>query len=223
MPASEFPANTPQGGYYTWSLTVTNSYGLETTYTVRITRDSVPPRLTGGLDNASDTGVQGDNITHNSTPTFSGSTEAGLKVTITLNGQNYTVTANNAGKWSFTVPETLRDGNYDYSISTVDKAGNLSPTITGTLTVDNSSVALTGGLDTTADPNIANGWSNNNDQTLKGTATPGATVIVTINGMTYTPIVTADGNWTLALPDLSNNSYSYTVTATNTAGNIIDH
>ncbi|EDQ7094922.1 hypothetical protein CB197_004565, partial [Salmonella enterica subsp. arizonae] len=155
LPASEFPANTPQGGYYTWSLTVTNSYGLETTYTVRITRDSVPPRLTGGLDNASDTGVQGDNITHNSTPTFSGSTEAGLKVTITLNGQNYTVTANNAGKWSFTVPETLRDGNYDYSISTVDKAGNLSPTITGTLTVDNSSVALTGGLDTTADPNIA--------------------------------------------------------------------
>ncbi|SQI27730.1 large repetitive protein [Salmonella enterica subsp. arizonae] len=133
-------------------------------------------------------------------------------------GKNYTVTANNAGKWSFTVPETLRDGNYDYSISTVDKAGNLSPTITGTLTVDNSSVALTGGLDTTADPNIANGWSNHNDQTLKGTATPGATVIVTINGMTYTPIVTADGNWTLALPDLSNNSYSYTVTATNTAG-----
>ncbi|ECE6272851.1 Ig-like domain repeat protein [Salmonella enterica subsp. diarizonae] len=218
LPASEFPADTPQGGYFTWSLTVTNSYGLETTYTVRITRDSVPPTLTGGLDNASDTGIEGDNITHNSTPTFSGSTEAGLKVTITLNGQNYTVTANNAGKWSFTVPETLRDGNYDYSISTVDKAGNLSPTITGTLTVDNSSVALTGGLDTTADPNIANGWSNHNDQTLKGTTTPGATVIVTINGMTYTPIVTADGNWTLALPGLSNNSYSYTVTATNTAG-----
>ncbi|EBS6869901.1 Ig-like domain repeat protein [Salmonella enterica] len=218
LPASEFPADTPQGGYFTWNLTVTNSYGLETTYTVRITRDSVPPTLTGGLDNASDTGTPDDGITNNTRPTFSGTTDAGLKVTITLNGQTYTVTANNAGKWSFTVPETLRDGNYDYSISTVDKAGNLSPTITGTLTVDTSSITLTGGLDTTADPNIANGWSNHSDQTLKGTTTPGATVTVTINGVDYAPTVTADGNWTLALPGLTNNSYSYTVTATNTAG-----
>ncbi|EDX9485526.1 Ig-like domain repeat protein [Salmonella enterica] len=218
LPASEFPADTPQGGYFTWHLTVTNSYGLETTYTVRITRDSEPPTLTGGLDNASDTGNPDDGITNNTKPTFSGTTDAGLKVTITLNGQTYTVTANNVGKWSFTVPETLRDGNYDYSISTVDKAGNLSPTITGTLTVDTSSITLTGGIDITVDPNIANGWSNQSDQTLKGTTTPGATVTVTINGVDYTPTVTADGNWTLALPGLANNSYSYTVTATNTAG-----
>ncbi|EFP1333974.1 Ig-like domain repeat protein [Salmonella enterica] len=218
LPASEFPADTPQGGYFTWNLTVTNSYGLETTYTIRMTRDSVPPNLTGGLDNTSDTGTPNDGITNNTRPTFSGHTDAGLKVTITLNGQTYTVTANSAGKWSFTVPEALRDGNYDYTISTVDKAGNASTPVTGTLTVDTSSVALTGGLDTTADPNIANGWSNHNDQTLKGTTTPGATVTVTINDVIYTPTVTADGNWTLPLPDLANNSYSYTVTATNTAG-----
>lgn len=218
LPASEFPADTPQGGYFTWNLTVTNSYGLETTYTIRMTRDSVPPNLTGGLDNTSDTGTPNDGITNNTRPTFSGHTDAGLKVTITLNGQTYTVTANSAGKWSFTVPEALREGNYDYTISTVDKAGNASTPVTGTLTVDTSSVALTGGLDTTADPNIANGWSNHNDQTLKGTTTPGATVTVTINDVIYTPTVTADGNWTLPLPDLANNSYSYTVTATNTAG-----
>ncbi|SUI04562.1 large repetitive protein [Salmonella enterica subsp. indica] len=36
--------------------------------------------------------------------------------------------------------------------------------------------------------------------------------------LTIPPTVTADGNWTLALPGLANNSYSYTVTATNPAG-----
>lgn len=218
LPASEFPANTPQGGYFTWILKVTDSYGLETSYTVRITRDSVPPKLTGGLDSTSDTGSPDDGITNNTRPTFSGTTDAGLKVTITLNGQTYTVTANSAGKWSFTVPETLRDGSYDYTLSTVDKAGNVPPPVSGTLTVDTSSITLTGGLDITADPNIANGWSNHNDQTLKGITTPGAKVTVTINGVDYAPTVTADGNWTLTLPGLANDSYSYTVTATNTAG-----
>ncbi|WP_370602687.1 Ig-like domain-containing protein (plasmid) [Citrobacter cronae] len=213
----EFASNTPQGGYHSYDLKVTDSYGITTTYPVRITLDSVPPVLNGGLSNASDTGITGDGITNQKTPTLSGRTDAGLKVTILLNGETYSVTANSSGNWTFTIPSELRDGKYDYTINTMDKAGNVS-TINGSFTIDTSSILLTGGVDVTADPNIADGWSNNRDQTLKGEISPGTSLIITINGVNYTPTISATGEWSLNLPNLVDGQYSYTITGTNVAG-----
>ncbi|MBU5388914.1 Ig-like domain-containing protein [Citrobacter cronae] len=213
----EFASNTPQGGYYSYDLKVTDSYGITTTYPVRITLDSVPPVLNGGLSKASDTGITGDGITNQKTPTLSGKTDAGLKVTILLNGETYSVTANSSGNWTFTIPSELRDGKYDYTINTMDKAGNVS-TINGSFTIDTSSILLTGGVDVTADPNIADGWSNNRDQTLKGEISPGSSLIITINGVNYTPTISATGEWSLNLPNLVDGQYSYTITGTNVAG-----
>ena len=214
---SHLPSNTPEGGYYSRNLVVTDSYGLTTTYPVRITFDSVPPVLNGGLSNASDTGIPGDGITNQKTPTLSGRTEAGLKVTILLNGESYNVTANNSGNWMFNIPTELRDGKYDYTIHTMDKAGNVS-SINGSFTIDTTSVLLTGGLDITADPNIANGWSNNNNQTLRGEISPGGALTITINGVNYTPTISATGEWSLNLPNLVDGQYSYTIIGTNVAG-----
>ncbi|EEK8073146.1 Ig-like domain repeat protein, partial [Salmonella enterica subsp. enterica serovar Javiana] len=215
MPA--FASNTPQGGYFSYDLKVTDSYGLTTIYPVRITLDSVPPLLNGDLSNASDTGNKGDGITNQKTPTLSGRTDAGLKITISLNGDIYNVTANNSGNWTFTIPSELRDGKYDYTISTMDKAGN-SSSINGSFTVDTSSVLLTGGVDVTVDPNISDGWSNNRDQTLKGEISPGTSLTITINDVNYTPVISATGEWSLNLVNLVDGQYSYTITGTNQAG-----
>lgn len=218
MPADLFPDTTPEGGYYSYTLSVTNGYGLTTEYPIRITLDSMPPQLNGGLDSNSDSGIQGDSLTNNPRPTLSGRTEAGLKVSIVIAGSTYSVNANSAGDWRFTVPRDLRDGPYDYTITTVDKAGNTATPVSGTITVDTASVVLTGGLDTTADPNIADGWSSTNNQTLKGMTSPGATVTVTINGTVHAATVSANGEWSLNLANLANDNYSYTVTASNPAG-----
>ncbi|WP_392421772.1 Ig-like domain-containing protein [Edwardsiella piscicida] len=217
LPPELFPSGIPALGATHWSLTVTDSYGIQNTYVINMIPDITPPSLTGELDPLSDSGIAGDGITNVDRPTLKGTTEPGLKVTITLAGQSYTVNADDSGQWQFTVPRALADGTYDYQIVTVDKAGN-SATILGSVTIDSASLVLNGGLDSQADPNVVDGWTNNHHQTLKGITEPGAVIAIVLNGISYTPVVSATGEWTLDLPDLPNGHYAYTITATNTAG-----
>ncbi|HBD5087668.1 TPA: hypothetical protein KKL48_005027, partial [Escherichia coli] len=98
-----------------------------------------------------------DDVISNSSPVFSGRTEANLIVTITIAGISYNVMADESGNWKFTVPNNLPDGAYSYTVSVTDNAGNVSSS-TGQVSVlaqsDSSTLLLTGGLDTTSDTGV---------------------------------------------------------------------
>ncbi|HHP7733054.1 TPA: BapA-related adhesin SiiEA [Escherichia coli] len=154
--------------------------------------------------------------------TLSGSTsgvEAGQTVTVTFGGKTYTATVAGDGSWTTTVPaadlSALRDGDatVQASVSTIN--GNTA-SATHAYSVDATAPTLT--INTIATDDILNAAEAGNPLTISGssTAEAGQTVTVTLNGVTYTGTVQADGSWSVSVPtaDLSNLTASqYTVSA----------
>lgn len=101
----------------------TDKAGNTGTVSTQLVYDTETQEITTGLDASSATGETG--CTNDKTPTLTGTAEAGATVTITLNNHDYTVTADNTGQWTFTLPE-LSDGTHKVSVSYTDKAGNTS-------------------------------------------------------------------------------------------------
>jgi flagellar hook assembly protein FlgD len=73
--------------------------------------------------------VQGDNITNVTTPTLTGTAEAGSTITL-YDGSTVlgTTTVDAAGNWSFTVSAALADGAHTITATATDAAGNTSAT-----------------------------------------------------------------------------------------------
>ena len=154
--------------------------------------------------------------------TLSGSTsgvEPGQTVTVTFDGKTYTATVAGDGSWTTTVPAAdlaaLRDGDatVQASVSTIN--GNTA-SATHVYSVDATTPTLT--INTIATDDILNAAEAGNPLTISGssTAEAGQTVTVTLNGVTYTGTVQADGSWSVSVPtaDLSNLTASqYTVSA----------
>jgi hypothetical protein len=126
-------------GTYTPVITVTDTSGNSSTANgTPFTVDATAPAAgTGALASASDTGTLGDNKTNDNTPTLSGTAEANATVSIVVNGQTYTATANAQGAWSLPATAALPDGTYTPVITVTDAAGNSSDPVNGTpFTVD---------------------------------------------------------------------------------------
>ncbi len=154
--------------------------------------------------------------------TLSGSTsgvEVGQTVTVTFGGKTYTATVAGDGSWTTTVPaadlSVLRDGDatVQASVSTIN--GNTA-SATHAYSVDATAPTLA--INTIATDDILNAAEAGNPLTISGssTAEAGQTVTVTLNGVTYSGSVQADGSWSVSLPtaDLSNLTASqYTVSA----------
>ncbi|MBB9112394.1 Ig-like domain-containing protein [Escherichia coli] len=154
--------------------------------------------------------------------TLSGSTsgvEAGQTVTVTFGGKTYTATVAGDGSWTTTVPaadlSALRDGDASVQASVSNVNGNTA-SATHAYSVDATAPTLT--INTIATDDILNAAEAGNPLTISGssTAEAGQTVTVTLNGVTYTGTVQADGSWSVSVPtaDLSNLTASqYTVSA----------
>ncbi|ENG4092262.1 Ig-like domain-containing protein [Escherichia coli] len=154
--------------------------------------------------------------------TLSGSTsgvEPGQTVTVTFGGKSYTATVAGDGSWTTTVPaadlSALRDGDatVQASVSTIN--GNTA-SATHAYSVDATAPTLA--INTIATDDILNAAEAGNPLTISGSSTveAGQTVTVTLNGVTYTGTVQADGSWSVSVPtaDLSNLTASqYTVSA----------
>ncbi|EPC6220592.1 BapA-related adhesin SiiEA [Escherichia coli] len=154
--------------------------------------------------------------------TLSGSTsgvEVGQTVTVTFGGKTYTATVAGDGSWTTSVPAAdlaaLRDGDatVQASVSTIN--GNTA-SATHAYSVDATAPTLA--INTIATDDILNAAEAGNPLTISGssTAEAGQTVTVTLNGVTYTGTVQADGSWSVSVPtaDLSNLTASqYTVSA----------
>ncbi|MBV2194380.1 MAG: BapA prefix-like domain-containing protein, partial [Azonexus sp.] len=185
--------------------------------------DDVAPAI-GGLANGAST--------NDTQPTLQGTAEAGSTVTIYADGAWVgTTTADNVGNWSFTLPDALAEGTYDFTTTATDATGNTSgPSEAFTLTIDTTSpnapvierVADNVG-DLQGDVPITD-VTDDTRPTLHGTAPADA---VTINlyeatlGLVASGIpVNPDGTWTYTpaspLPD---GSYSFNARAVDVAGN----
>ncbi|WP_244598992.1 BapA-related adhesin SiiEA, partial [Escherichia coli] len=154
--------------------------------------------------------------------TLSGSTsgvEPGQTVSVTFGGKTYTATVAGDGSWTTTVPAAdlaaLRDGDATVQASVSNINGNTA-SATHAYSVD--ATAPTFAINTIATDDILNAAEAGNPLTISGssTAEAGQTVTVTLNGVTYTGTVLADGSWSVSVPtaDLSNLTASqYTVSA----------
>ncbi len=221
-------------GTHTPSIQVTDAAGNTSTVTgTAFTVDTdAPTGQTGALTNtaSNDSGALGDNITSTSTPEISGTAQAGAAIEVTLNGKTYSTTAHaTTGAYSVTVPlaDALGNGTYTPSIKVTDAAGN-SSTVAGTaFTVDATAPSgQTGALTNTA-PNDSGALGDNLTRTttpeISGTAEPGASVEVTLNGKTYATTAHATtGAYSVSVPladALGNGTYTPSIQVTDAAGN----
>lgn len=156
--------------------------------------------------------------------TLTGTAEAGATVEVTFQGVTRTVTATEDGTWSadFAASE-IAAGEYDseVTVKATDSFGNTG-SVTGTIRVDTTTAVeidpgQAGGDDLVSGSEAAAGL------TLTGTGEAGATVSVTVEGVTRTATVDADGNWAAVFEagSLPAGEYDTTVsvTSTDTAGN----
>ena len=116
------------------------------------------------------------------------------------------------------------DGCYSYTATVTDAAGNVSAASAPLkFTVDTTAPAAP----TITDSAVVNGTvsaaNDTSTQALKGTTGGGDTVKIYLNGSTapaYTTIANSSGQWSVTVGALANGAYSYTATATNSAGNV---
>ncbi|WP_414148391.1 Ig-like domain-containing protein [Erwinia sp. BNK-24-b] len=157
--------------------------------------------------------------------------EAGQLVTVTFNGVNYQQTVQDDGSWTVNLPSSvtqgIADGAYPVSVSLTDAAGNVT-TQALTVTVDASVASQpTIALDPVSGDSYINQAEAAQDLTLTGTTTnvtEGQTVTVTLNSLTYTALVQADGSWTATVPAadvsaLPDGAQTLTVAVADVAGN----
>lgn len=176
---------------------------------------------------ASDSGVQGDNITNVNTPTLTGTAEANALVTlydtdgITVLGMTV---ANNAGVWSI-ASSALSDAVHTLTVRQTDKAANTSSASGGlVLTVDTTIPAapplpLLSAASDSGTP--GDGITAVIRPVITGTAAAHATVtLYDSDGTTVLGAAAADGsgNWSITSSALALGLHTLTVRQVNEAG-----
>ena len=210
-------------GNYSWQVSATDAVGnIASSTAANFTLDSTVTNFTSTLVDANSDGLIKE------APSFTGTVEPGSTVTVTLtpaaaNGEaislKATVTA--AGAWSATAAD-LPDGAYSWQVTATDTAGNSTSSTAASFTLDTTAPTLTGSLvDANADGTV------NETPSFAGTVEPGSTVTVMITGtgdqiIPVNATVDAQGNWTASTTDLPDGNYSWSVAATDAAGNSKD-
>ena len=196
-----------------------------------VTIDSVAPAtpIAPDLTAASDTGTSStDNITSATTPTFTGTAEAGSTVTLLDGGTSVGTTTADAttGVWTIKA-SALADGVHNITVTAADVAGNVSAASAAlAVTIDSKAPAAPTAPDLTAASD--DGVSNTDNQTsivtptFTGTAEDGSTVTL-LDGGKSVGTATADattGVWSIKSSALGLGVHSITATATDLAGNV---
>ncbi|NBU76864.1 MAG: hypothetical protein EBS30_16885, partial [Planctomycetes bacterium] len=172
---------------------------------------------------ADDTGVSAtDRITKDTTPTLSGTTEAGSTVEIFANGATVGLATVVGGNWTF-VSKALGEGLTSFTAKSTDLAGNVSvATLPTGVTVDTIApnvpviVSAVG-----ASAIVTAGFRKDAALTVSGTAEASSTVELWDNAISLGTVTTnAQGQWSKSLTGLTEASHGFKARATDLAGNI---
>ncbi|WP_434290406.1 Ig-like domain-containing protein [Celeribacter sp. SCSIO 80788] len=213
----------PAGTYdSTVTATVTDAYGNAATYTHEISIDLETSLTVDGDSAGGDGTVNASEMAGGVTLTGTG--EAGASVTVTVEGVTRTTTVAEDGSWSVTYESgTLPEGTYSTEVTatSTDLAGN-STTATGTFEIDTETgVAIDAGH--SGGDETVNLSESQQTMSFTGTAEAGATVVVTLAGVSVTTVADGNGTWTAsyAAGTLTGGEYDTTLTAvaTDAAGN----
>jgi uncharacterized repeat protein (TIGR01451 family) len=154
-------------------------------------------------------------ITSDTTPQFAGTAEPNGTVKVFVDGVLYcTATANGAGVWSCTSTTVLSAGDHTVTATSTDAANNTSPAATQPLTIDTGAP----GAPTITSPAA----TNDTTPAIFGTAEPGSTVSVTIDGAAYcTDVASSSGAWScIGTTVLAVGDHVVSVKATDAANNV---
>ncbi len=176
------------------------------------------------LASASDSGVDTDRITNDSTPTLSGTvgSAAGVSLSI-LDGTTVvgTATTGASGVWTHTLAAALTDGTH--SLTVVPAGGSASTPLL--IVVDTTIAALSGAqLSSASDSgrSDSDGTTNLRSVVLNGTgAEAGAVIEVMEAGQVVgLSVAAADGTYSVVAQNLTDGAHALGVRQTDTAGNV---
>jgi hypothetical protein len=135
----------------------------------------------------------------------------GTTITITANpgGSSCTTTVQPDGTWTCSLLPAPAPGPITITVVSTDAAGNTTTTGPTSVTVD------------TTEPSIPTVITPTNGNPLRGTGTPGDTIIVNLSpsGATCTTIVLPNGTWSCNLTPAPKNGDAITLVARDPAGN----
>lgn len=189
--------------------------------TIVTVSDNAPGGATGPLT--------AGQVTNDTTPTLSGTGQAGTIIHVLNNGVEIgTTTVDGSGNWTFTPDPVLTDGTYNLRVNASDDVGNVSANSpVFAFTVDTAGPAapvvttviddVSPGTGTLA----SDGSTNDTRPTFNGTGEVGATVHVIVDDVEIgTAVVNAQGNWTFTpTTELGEGPHVITFNATDAAGN----
>ncbi|EAP2900797.1 Ig-like domain repeat protein [Salmonella enterica] len=215
-------------GQYTLTVEATDKAGNTVTKTIDFAVDttlSVPVIV---LNSADDTGVQGDNMTNSTQPTFALQhiDDDAVRVTVSVEHGGVTTTfdaTKGVGGWSFTPTGAWADGDYTLSVSVEDKAGNTSHSASLTVTVD-TQIAINN-IELVNDSGIPDDNLTNNVRPHFQVTVPTDVNVVRLSidgGKTWFNATqnATPGGWDYIWPDdVADGGYTLTVEATDEAGN----
>ncbi|WP_374210847.1 Ig-like domain-containing protein [Enterobacter chengduensis] len=224
------PASVVQGladGTWTIDVSVTDRSGNTGSSSLDVVVNTVTPVIginTLAADDAINATEKGEDLLLSGTS----NQPEGTAITVTLNGIQYTATADASGNWSVTVPaaavSALGEAHYTVTANVTDSVGN-SASASHDVLVDSSLPRVT--IDTLAGDNIVNAAEVAAGQTLTGNvanAALGDTVTIILGGQTYTATVQDDLTWSLSLSEsqltaLGNGDLTVSASVTNARGN----
>jgi hypothetical protein len=133
------------------------------------------------------------------TITISGQAQPGSTVTVVIGDQTVTTTPDADGDWSaeFTGPSFPVDGDHDVAVNVVENPGPTTDLPGPAVVIDTTPPVLDFTDGTQSATHVVNAAGHADGVDIDGTGEPGAAIVVTVQDVTKTTTVAADGTWTV--------------------------